>query len=50
MHALDATRVDQKGRKALHRFVGGSVHISADHLRRVVDVHPEAAQHVDDQG
>ena len=62
-HALDASRVDDAGRKALHRFAragaelqikradpptqAGSCDVSAEHLQRVVEVHPEAASHVD---
>ncbi|KAK7236158.1 hypothetical protein SO694_00060163 [Aureococcus anophagefferens] len=40
-HALDATRVDDQGRKALHRF-------SASY--NVIEVHPEAAKEVDHRG
>ena len=33
-HALDATRVDDQGRKALHRF-SASYNVAPEHLKRV---------------
>lgn len=33
-HALDATRIDEHGRKALHRF-SASYNVAPEHLKRV---------------
>ena len=48
-HALDAARVDKRGRKALHRFAA-SCDAAPEHLKRVVDAHPEACGEADDSG
>ncbi|KAJ8600248.1 hypothetical protein CTAYLR_001996 [Chrysophaeum taylorii] len=49
-HALDASRVDERGRKALHRFVGGVSGVAPEHLKRVIESHPEAAAEADHDG
>ena len=48
-HALDAARVDKRGRKALHRFAA-SCDAAPEHLKRVVDAHPEACGEADGDG
>lgn len=49
-HARDASRIDRFGRKALHRYVGGVTGVQPEHLRRVIEADPEAAQEADRDG
>uniref|UniRef100_A0A7S3JT24 J domain-containing protein n=1 Tax=Aureoumbra lagunensis TaxID=44058 RepID=A0A7S3JT24_9STRA len=48
--ALDADRTDEKGRKALHRFVGGTEGVAPEHLKRVLSANPQAASSLDKDG